>query len=553
MKTFLLIRLTDRLAPLFEKMGINYKHMRMILQLKLTLDSRNVPTVLANTKNVESKNLSVMSMLMYTFMGFMISIFTWIPFFTFYKMNIVYGMIIFMLLATMISDFSTVLLDVKDKNILLPRPVEQRTIKMAKTIHILYYLSRIALALSGPSLLMCLAHYGAAFFLVMLLEMVLICGMVMFLTSLLYYAILSVFDGEKLKDIINYFQIALTISITVGYQFIGRMFNISEMHITFLPKWWNYLIPTAWFAAPLNMLVEKDISAFYITSSVLAVLVPIAAFMIYVRFIVPHFEQNLQKLNNNGEGKKNKIRGLKYKDTFARLVCADKTERAFFNFTRSMVRSERKLKLQLYPSLAFSVVMPFIFIFVTGQNRSLAQTLSSLHTSKSYFALYIGIAMSSLTVFFISRSEKYKGAWIYRTLPLKSPAVALKGAFKLFVLRFNFPIILFLVVICTLLFGLRIIPDMILVITNMLLLTLTLFKVSSKSLPFCSDFQTRQSGDNFAITFVMLVGSGILAGVHFGLTFVNYGVTINIVVSMIIAAILWKLCFSISWKDLQLD
>ncbi|HEX2926848.1 MAG TPA: ABC transporter permease, partial [Ruminiclostridium sp.] len=229
MKKFFLIRLTDKMSPLFEKMGINYKQMRSILQVKLTLDSRNVPTVLSNTKNAENRNLSVMSMLIYVFIGLMISIFIWIPFPTFYKMNIIFGMIAFMLLSTMLADFSTVLLDVKDKNILLPRPVDPKSIKMAKSIHIFYYLSRIALALSGPSILMSLAHFGGAFFLIMLLETVLLCGLVLFFTSLLYYALLSIFDGEKLKDIINYFQIALTIFITVGYQFIGRMFDITQM------------------------------------------------------------------------------------------------------------------------------------------------------------------------------------------------------------------------------------------------------------------------------------------------------------------------------------
>lgn len=553
MKKFLLIRLTDKIAPLFEKMGINYRQMRSILQVKLTLDSRNVPTVLSNTRNAESKNLSVISMVMYTFIGLMISIFTWIPFPTFYKMNIIFGMIIFMLLATMIADFSTILLDVRDKNILLPRPVDPKAIKMAKSIHILYYLSRIALALSGPSLLMSLTHFGGAFFLVMLVEIILICGLVLFFTSLLYHALLSIFDGEKLKDIINYFQIALTIFITVGYQFVGRMFDITQMNITFTPKWWNYVIPTTWFAAPLNMLTEKNVSTFYVVSTVLALLAPIVAFMIYVRVIVPHFEQNLQKLNNNGGEKHRQKQSIKFKDTIVRLICSDKTERAFFSFTNNMVRSERKLKLQLYPSLAFSVVMPFILIFVTGQHRSIAQTMSSLQSSRSYFAMYIGIAMSSLSVFYISNSEKYKGAWIYRTLPIDKPGIVLKAAYKLFILRFNIPIVLFLSAICIPLFGVRIIPDVLLILTNMLLLTLILFKVSSKSLPFYRDFQTAQTGNNMAVTFTMLFGSGLLAGIHFALSFLTLGVTINIALSLIIVVILWTFSFKLSWKDLNLE
>ncbi|MHB8063176.1 MAG: ABC transporter permease [Ruminiclostridium sp.] len=553
MKEFLLLKLLDKLAPIFNKLGINYKQLRMILKVKLTLDGRNVPTILANQKNTESKNMALKSMLVYTFMGFMISIFVWIPFSTFYKMNLIFGMIIFMILATMIADFSTVLLDVKDKNILLPRPIHSKTIKIAKTIHILYYLNRITLALSGPALLMCLIHYGPAFFIVMLLEMVLICGLVMFFTSLLYFAILSVFDGEKLKDIINYFQIGLTIFITISYQFIGRMFDITQMNVSFTPKWWNYLIPTTWFAAPLNILNEKSYSAFYVISTAMAVIIPIVAFAVYIKLIMPYFEQNLQKLNENGGGKSHHLKAFNLNKIISSLVCSDKKERAFFTFTQNMIASERKLKLQLYPSLAFSIVMPFILIFVSGSHKSFAETLNSLHTSSSYLWIYMGIAMVSFSVNFISKSEKYKGAWIYKALPIKSPGVVLKGAFKGFLFKFNIPLLGILSIIFIFLYGPRIIPDVILMFMNMLLLTILFFKISSKQLPFYNDFQTMQNGTNAGITFLSLALCGVMAGIHFAMSFVSFGVTFNIAISALIAILIWHFSFKLSWKDIEMN
>ncbi len=553
MKDFFLLMLLDKLAPIFIKLGVNYKQLRMILKVKLTLDNRNVPTILANKKYDESKNMAFRSMLIYTFMGLMISIFVWVPFSTFYKMNLIFGMIIFMILATMIADFSTVLLDVKDKNILLPRPINGKTIKIAKTIHILYYLNRVTLALSGPALIMCLVHYGPVFFVVMLLEMVLICGLVMFFTSLLYFAILSVFDGEKLKDIINYFQIGLTIFITISYQFIGRMFDITQLRVSFTPKWWNYLIPTTWFAAPLSILTEKSFSSFYITSTAMAIIIPIAAFMIYIKFIVPYFEQNLQKLNDNGAGKRNHSKAFSLKKVIASLACSDKKERAFYTFTQNMIASERKLKLQLYPSLAFSIVMPFILIFVTGSRRSLAETLNSLHTSNSFLWIYMGIAMVSFSINFISMSEKYKGAWIYKVLPIESPAVALKGAFKSFLFKFNVPLIGVLSIIFIFLCGPRIIPDVILMFVNMVLLSISFFKLSSKQLPFYKDFQNMQNGNNVGITFLLMAVCGVLAGIHLAFTRIPFGITINIAISAVITMLIWHFSFKISWKDIEVN
>lgn len=39
------------------------------------------------------------------------------------------------------------------------------------------------------------------------------------ITALIYLFILRFFNGEKVKDIINFVQIALTIVMTIGYQF----------------------------------------------------------------------------------------------------------------------------------------------------------------------------------------------------------------------------------------------------------------------------------------------------------------------------------------------
>ncbi len=192
-----------------------------------------------------------------------------------------------------------------------------------------------------------------------------------------------------------------------------------------------------------------------------------------------------------------------------------------------MISGERKLKLQLYPSLAFSVVMPLVLIFVSGQHKPFVETLNSLHTSNSYLWIYMGVAMVSLSVNFISMSEKYKGAWIYKVLPIESPAIILKGAFKSFLFKFNIPLIGILCIIFVFLCGARIIPDVILIFANMFVLSISFFKVSSKQLPFYKDFQKMQNGNNVGITFLLMATCAVLAGIHFALKYVMFGVTIN--------------------------
>src|SRR5690606_24909912 len=181
-------------------------------------------------------------------MGLFAGLVLLLPFPSFLKFNMTTGLIFFFLMSTMISDFSSVLLDVREKNILLPRPVDHRTMNAAKIIHILYYIFCITAALAGPQLVIGTLKYGAVFLAVMIPELVLICCFAVFFTSVLYTFILLIFDGEKLKDMINYFQIVLSLAVLIFYQLIGRIFDISDLTITFSPKWWHYLLPTAWFA-----------------------------------------------------------------------------------------------------------------------------------------------------------------------------------------------------------------------------------------------------------------------------------------------------------------
>src|SRR5699024_1951051 len=135
----------------------------------------------------------------------------------------------FFMTTTLISDFSSVLLDLRDKEILLSKPINNRTLSMAKFIHIFFYVSTITIVMVGPALLVSLLKKGLGFFLIFFFNLVLINLFLIAFTGLLYLLILKFFDGEKLKDIINYVQIGLTIIITVGFQFIARVFEFIDI------------------------------------------------------------------------------------------------------------------------------------------------------------------------------------------------------------------------------------------------------------------------------------------------------------------------------------
>lgn len=554
MKEFGLLKLLDRFSGIFKRSGIDYGMLRLILQLKLVMDTRRVPTVIANNaKSKEGKNNFKSSLFIYAFMGLFAALLIVNPFPIFYKMNISIGMIIFLLMSTMISDFSSVLLDVREKNILLPRPITPKTLNAAKVIHIVYYLFYITLALAGPSLVIGTFRYGLIFLTIYLIELILICAFVVFFTSILYTLILRFFDGERLKDLINYFQITLSVVMLISYQLIGRIFDISDAVITSSPAWWHYIMPTAWFAAPFCLFLEHERSLYNICLSIAALAVPLISLVLYIKAVVPHFEKNLQKLNTQNS-RKNETKGVKaaVNEKIAELLCPGDHERLFYKFTQDIAGNERKLKLRLYPSLAFAVFMPFVFMLnLLGHGKTIVEVYNSISSGVYYLGLYFTGIMLGSAILMLKNSENYKGAWIYMALPLQSPAPVFKGAFKGFLIKFTIPVYLFTSLIFVILYGFRIIPDVLLIFFNMMILILLIFKFSKKELPFYKDFQYTQDGNTTGLIMLCFFITALLGGVHFLVNLVPFGVTINMAVSILIVILLWKSSFKIAWKDVS--
>jgi hypothetical protein len=549
MEDFKTLKFLDKFKFLFEKFGVDYKIMRRILQLKFIMDSRRVSPIIANSNMKESDNTFKKSLIMYGITGVFLMLIMLLALPVFMKMAFGIGAIMFMIMSVMISDFSSVLLDVKDKNIMLSKPVDIKTINAAKIIHISIYMFFITIAIAGPTLILGLIKHGIVFFIIFAIQLIFISAFIIFLTSILYFLILVFFDGEKLKDIINYFQIILSVIMIVGYQLVGRIFDFTNLASGFSPKWWHYFIPSIWFASPYSLFLEHTSTNYIICMSILSILIPIVVFVLYFKFVVPYFEKNLQKLNNNSSTKNSSIeKKTKRHKKLINIFCSNNTENIFLRFTKNMLSSERTFKLKLYPNLAFSIIMPLIFIYNdVSKYNSWSKIRLILPSGKHYLKIYVTTLLLAACVNMITSSEKYKGAWIYKVLPIENPSVIYKGAVKGFILKIISPLYLFLSFIFIMLCGFNVVPHLILIFLNMLLLIMFLFTQSSKRLPFSKDFNNTTE-DNSIGTFIMsALITGLCSALHYLLTFTKYGVTVFSLILLILVVILWKKVFKLSW------
>lgn len=547
MEDFKILRVLDKFKGLISKIGVDYEIMRKILQIKLTMDSRRTFTIFNNGRNKDKEgNQFFKSLWIYALFGIVIIFMVISKNMIFTQMSIAFGMIMFMVTASLISDFSSILLDIRDKNILFTRPVSSKTISMAKFIHIFIYMFYITIALTGPALVVSLFTQGFLFFIIFFFEIVLVDLFIIVFTALLYILILRFFDGEKLKDVINYVQIILSLVITIGYQFIGRVFNIVDMKAVFTPKWWHYFIMPVWFGAPFEVFINGSRNITCIIMSLLALAVPIIAMSIYIK-LIPSFERNLQKLMNVEKGV--------YKKSIAqflsKVLCAKKEERTFFKFTWNMLKNEREFKLKVYPSLGFAIIMPFIFLLMGIRgNQSLMQWFNQISTTRYYLNIYLCALMLPTIVIMIKYSGKYKGAWIYKIMPQKGLDCIFKGAIKAFIVKLMLPIYIFDSIIFMFIFGIGIFPHLIIIFLNIILFTIICFKSTKKALPFSESFEVAQQSEGLIVILLMII-LGVLWAVHYYCTKSIIYILIYFIVLAALDVILWNKAFKLKWEDIH--
>lgn len=531
--------IVDRLRGLYEKLGVDYEMMRLILETKLIMDKRRAPTITMNNKdNEEKENKFGMALGLYALMGAFMSFIIVFKYNIMLQMTLYFGFFMFLMGSSFIADFSYVLLDVRDKNLLGITGVSTKTINAAKITNILIYMTKLSLAYGGFGIVVSL-RYGVVFTLIFILEIILINLFMVLITAFVYYLVLKFFNGEKLKDIINGVQIFLTIGIMVMYQMVGRIFDVLEVGGNFsVTKWWQCLVPSLWFAAPLEIIENGRVNSTLTTFIILAILSPLVSVFIYFK-IAKRFEDYIQKLNNNTYKGKDKI---PFSFRVGNIICRSNTEKSFFNFTVNIIKSERNFKLRTYPNLAMALIIPFIFLANTfDKYGSFTEWKAGMAHSNSFFTLYIGIFVLAPVILMIKYSDQFKAAWIYKAVPIDDMASIFKGAYKGVFYKMVLPVYILLSFIFLWIFTLRILPQIIAIFLVIVILSLIALKAMDKHLPFSVSFKDGGKMDDLGVTILISILSGILGGIHYFINKMPYGVYIFIALELILIWILWTI------------
>jgi hypothetical protein len=554
----LLLRLALLPARLWEKAGVDLTQLRAILEVKLKMDDRKPLNFgRQQTKKRNRRFSSVLGMLVSFFTGIIYifpliilpdRLFGLLSFFTVF---------LFLLTFTLIADFSNVLIDTRDKFIVLPRPVSDRTLAVSRMLHVGIYLFRIVLPMSLPGWIAVGMLDGWRAVLWFPLPLLLLLFTSLFLVMGIYMLILRVAAASRFRDILSYFQIAFSITLFGFYYLMPRAMDstqVASLKIGDYP--WLKLFPSYWLAATWSWIHPHALPSGTFLYSILALLLPLVLIGITLKWLAPAFAANLGRLYvSEGSmptpGKTKKAGFGQAWQKLAALLNKRPEAQAGFIMTWLQSARSRSFKLKIYPVFAY-IPIYFVYLLSLNKDQSLSSSWASLSGSGKHITLlYMSCVVVLQALGFSTVSEQYRASWIYYSVPLYEPGALMAGAFKAMWVKYFLPFFMAISAFVLFIWGMKALPDVLLALVNATLFAVCTVRVAYRQFPFSQAEQMSNAGSKFLRVFVSLTIPGALGVGHYLALELLWLKMIFLVLSLILLWLVWDSYAHTGWADLK--
>lgn len=541
-------------SVLWRKMGADIDQLRAILQVKLKIDDRK-PLTFGRKQKKKSKYNSFFQMLFSFFIGGIYII----PLIAF--RNHVFGLFgyftvfIFLLTFSLITDYANVLVDTRDKYILLPRPVDGRTLFMAKMLHLSIYLFRTVLPMALPGWIVLALSGGWKAAVIFPLPLLLMVFITLFIVNGCYLLILKLAKPERFQSVLGSFQIAFTIFVIAFYYLLSGIMNSSYIReLNPADYGWVRVSPSYWLAACWTWAGFKSDLPYTQWLSILAVIFPFLCLWITARWLAPQFAARLGAIDAGMEPVPSSVKVNKSKQRIylklANLFNRHDAAKAGFIITWLQTARSRAFKMKLYPSLV-TVPLYFVFLLSTGEDTLSYKFEHLPETNKHLLLLYMSAFALLNGMHYLLRSDQYKAAWVYYSAPLETPGNVLVGAFKALWLKYFLPFICLIGCFVVYMWGIPAILDIILATINVTLFSLCIMYITTKAFPF-SVMEQENRRDGIVRIFSTLLLIGVLGFGHYLAMFFWWLKVIFMILSSIFFWLVWDSYRNTSWEKIRI-
>jgi ABC-2 type transport system permease protein len=552
--------LKTALAPsfLYRRIGVNTAHLKSILTTKLIMDDRRPPALSQMRRRKKEKPVSMATigtMLVSALFGLFYLLVFSIGQDVVTQLTFYFTIFFVMLSLTLISDFTSVLVDVRDNFIILPKPVSDRTFVVARLLHIFIHVCKIVLPMGLPALVMMIVLHGAGGGFLFFLLIFLLTAFSIFFINALYLLILKLTTPQRFQSIIGTIQIIFAIVMYGGYQIFPRMVTrVNFTDFTISTKAGIGFYPLYWLAQSWSVLHRLGGTAGEVVFAFMGFLFPLLCVFLVVKYLAPSFNRKLSLITtataSEPATKKTMVGKRKsYARFWSRLVTGSNAEKGSFEFTWKMTARSRDFKLKVYPSMGYLVVYVFIVLF-GNKGFHFENTRENMGSNKILIvsALYFTSLLLSMAISQMVYSEKYKAGWIYFTSPLQSPGEVIAGAAKAVIVKFYLPIVMVIVVAGLFVAGPVILPNIIFGLFNQVLIAALLVYIGKKYFPFSMHQSNQAKTGSFLRGFSILIVSGFIAVGHFLLYTILPAVLLCSVLSIVASWLIFDSLKKTSWS-----
>ncbi len=549
----IIIKILKLFPGLFSRQGVNVYQMFDIVETKLMMDKRRVYFQFRRRDQNKNANRLTYVLLLYGFFSlfivFMISALDNIVL----SMTIFHAYLLFMMSMTLITDFSSVLLDTADNMVILPRPVSGKTLFVSRMVHVSIYLFQFGVAISLIPVIATFVKFGVLAGFGSIITSFSTVLFSVFFTYLLYLLILRFSNEKKLREIVTYFQILMTILFMAGYQIIPRLINLSSIDESFSLHWYSYVAPPVWMAVALEAVYQNIYDTVHISMILLSIIMPMILFWLLNKYFAPSFGRKLSAVQEDGTVQSTTKTGKRYKrkisERLSSIICKSTIERASFETTWKISSRDKQFRLQFYPLLGYLVV----FIFIFTRNDRGGDFWENLQAGNKFlWFIYIPLFMINSSLGFIAFNENYQAAWIYYSSPVDKPGHLLTGSLKTVFVKFFVPVFIILFGFSIGIWGMKIMDDFAFGLLININCFLAMASLSKHYLPFSMQPNVQQQSGKFINVIILFILIAILIGLHWlGLLFpiVLY---ILMPILLITAYFMLRNLQQLKWRDLAI-
>jgi ABC-2 type transport system permease protein len=498
-----------------EKTGADYNQFTSILKLKLTVDNRSVKGLMKKPERAYG-NMLIKQSIGYIAFGAFFGIFLTIikSSFTFYYFAHIFLLV--MMAMSIISEFTTILFDTSENVIIQPLPVKGNTISLARNAHVFVYLTLMALNLSVVWIFIAIFKFGIVSGFIFVFTIFLNILFTLFFANILYLGIMRLASGERLKNLLMYFQIAIAILFMAAYQFGVKMVDTAQIRDMVLPvHWYTFLVPPAFFSGFIEALSTLHFDLQHLIFFEEALAIPAIAIYFTGKYLTPVFNRKLMDLEQGDKNSKVKIEtahiSLWYR-IMSSLFVFNNEEKASFRLMWKMTGRERLFKQTFFPSIGYIVIIVLVPFF------SKPVPLNELAKGNKYLFLIYALMFISMTLpGSLLTGNNQHATWIFKTIPVKSPANFFKGTIKAAFCKFFIPLYIIVGIVVCSVWGIRILPDVFIAFMATYITTLLFYYLQNPGFPFSLEKVASQGGTMIIKTFIIMALAGASGFLHKGL------------------------------------